>query len=174
MELAVVPETIERTYAETVGARLREVRRQKRLSLQAVEATSHEEFKASVLGAYERGERAISVPRLRRLAAIYDVPLDQLLPEGAEQHTAAAAPGTARVSPNQKIRIDLVQLKRTPGAESEALLRFLTKIQLERQDFNGQVLTIRADDIRVIGATFGLSLDETITRLGQLGILYTG
>ena len=38
------------------------------------------EFKASVLGAYERGERAISVPRLLRLAEIYEVPADQLLP----------------------------------------------------------------------------------------------
>jgi transcriptional regulator with XRE-family HTH domain len=174
VELAVVPEAAERKYAETVGARLREVRRQKRLSLQAVEATSHEEFKASVLGAYERGERAISVPRLRRLAAIYDVPLDQLLPEGAEEHTSEAAPGTTRIPHNQKIRIDLVQLKRTPGQESEALLRFLTKIQLERQDFNGQVLTIRADDIRVIGATFGLSLEEMIGRLANLGLLYRG
>ena len=67
-----------------VGERLRQIRRQKRLSLQEVEANSAQEFKASVLGAYERGERAISVPRLRKLAAFYNVPVDQLLPiEGA-------------------------------------------------------------------------------------------
>ncbi len=42
--------------------------------------TSSQEFKASVLGAYERGERAISVPRLQRLARFYNVPVDQLLP----------------------------------------------------------------------------------------------
>ena len=46
-------------YAHAVGLRLRAVRRQKRLSLQAVEKQSAEEFKASVLGAYERGERTI-------------------------------------------------------------------------------------------------------------------
>ena len=51
--------------------------------------------------------------------------------------------------------------------------RFLTKIQLERQDFNGRVLTIREEDIRVIGATFGLSLDEMIGRLGEFGLLYS-
>ena len=56
------------------------IRRQKRLSLQDVEAASTQEFKASVLGAYERGERAISVPRLQRLARFYNVPVDQLLP----------------------------------------------------------------------------------------------
>src|SRR3954471_15852226 len=73
-------ETVPTSYAERVGERLRAVRKQKRLSLQAVEATSNQEFKASVLGAYERGERAISVPRLQRLARFYNVPVDQLLP----------------------------------------------------------------------------------------------
>ena len=63
-----------------VGDRLRAIRRQKGLSLHDVEARSGMEFKASVLGAYERGERAISVPRLLRLAEIYQVPGDQLLP----------------------------------------------------------------------------------------------
>ena len=67
-------------YARAVGSRLRAMRKQMRLSLQAVEAMSDQEFKASVLGAYERGERAISVPRLQRLAKLYDVPVDQLLP----------------------------------------------------------------------------------------------
>ena len=69
-------------YSFKVGERLRLVRRQKRMSLQEVEAESGHEFKASVLGAYERGERAISVPRLSRLAHFYDVPVGQLLPRG--------------------------------------------------------------------------------------------
>src|SRR5688500_19990766 len=68
------------TYAVKVGTRLRAIRKQKRLSLQDVEATSQQEFKASVLGAYERGERAISVPRLHSLARFYNVHVDQLLP----------------------------------------------------------------------------------------------
>ena len=55
-------------YSKRVGERIRSIRRQKRLSLQEVEASSNQEFKASVLGAYERGERAISVPRLQRLS----------------------------------------------------------------------------------------------------------
>ena len=161
----------ERQYAATVGARLREVRKQKRLSLQAVEASSGEEFKASVLGAYERGERAISVPRLRRLAQIYEVPLDQLLPDSTV--VRASESHARRGEYSTKIRIDLVRLKETPGPEAEAMQRFLTKIQLERQDFNGQVLTVRADDIRVIGAIFGLGVDEMVGRLRQLGLLHT-
>ena len=80
-------------YSRKVGERLRAIRRQKRLSLQEVESTSTEEFKASVLGAYERGERAISVPRLERLARFYSVPVDQLLPR--EEQTSPTADGTA-------------------------------------------------------------------------------
>ncbi len=38
----------------------------------------------SVLSAYERGERAISVPRLQRPARIYRVPVDQMVPTDDE------------------------------------------------------------------------------------------
>src|SRR5438105_11167961 len=71
-------------YARRVGERLRAIRKQKGLSLHEVEDASTQEFKASVLGAYERGERAISVPRLQRLARFYNVPVDQLLPPPSE------------------------------------------------------------------------------------------
>ncbi|MGD0895271.1 MAG: transcriptional regulator [Acidimicrobiales bacterium] len=162
----------EYSYAETVGVRLRAVRRQKHMSLQAVEAASKEEFKASVLGAYERGERAISVPRLRRLAQIYDVPLDQLLPGSRDGASAFDSESLTRAPYETKIRIDLARLKVTQSPEAEALQRFLTKVQLDRQDFNGQVLTIRSDDLRVIGATFGLGVVEIVERLQQLGLIY--
>src|SRR5438552_19101754 len=82
-----------------VGERLRSIRRQKGLSLHDVEASSGEEFKASVLGAYERGERAISVPRLQRWARLYNVPVDQLPPrdsaseQGWDAESSSAAPG---------------------------------------------------------------------------------
>ena len=67
-------------FTRLVGERLRRIRQQKQWSLSDVEARSDSEFKASVLGAYERGERAISVPRLERLARFYGVSIDQLLP----------------------------------------------------------------------------------------------
>src|SRR5919206_40807 len=73
------------SYAEQVGERLRNIRLQKGLSLHDVEERSGKEFKASVLGAYERGERSISVPRLQRLASVYEVPIDQLLPDQTDE-----------------------------------------------------------------------------------------
>jgi hypothetical protein len=124
-----------------------------------------------VLGAYERGERAISVPRLQRLAALYDVPVDQLLPEGGPA-SAPTAPADVRTRGGRRVIIDLTRMKAASGELASALQRFVTTIQVERQDFNGQVLTIRADDLRVIGATFGVTVDDLILQLVDLGLIY--
>ena len=79
------------SYNRSVGSRLRAIRKEKGYSLQDVVALSDQEFKASVLGAYERGERSLSLPRLRRLAAFYGVPIDQMLPPHETRATAAIA-----------------------------------------------------------------------------------
>ncbi len=148
------------TYNEMVGRRLRSIRRQRGFSLQDVQTLSEGEFKAAVLGAYERGERSLSVPRLHRLAGYYEVPVAQLLPPDPLEATPAKAS-----SPDQ-ITIDLTRLDDIGGAESEVLERFLTAIQVERQDFNGRVLTVRKDDLKVLsrligpGAGFEAALDE--------------
>jgi transcriptional regulator with XRE-family HTH domain len=166
-------------YALSVGRRLRAVRRQKRLSLQAVERGSGEEFKASVLGAYERGERTISVPRLQRLAQIYSVPVDQLLPNDASHplSRAAAASAAGRGANGaertiRKITVDLVRLNEANGPERDLLRHFLASVQVQRQDFNGRVITIRDDDLRVMASMFGRSVEALETRLEELGLLH--
>ena len=152
-------------YGRKVGERLRLIRRQKRLSLQDVEATSDQEFKASVLGAYERGERAISVPRLHRLARFYKVPVDQLLPGGDDPEDPARAEVDASGA-----RIDLTRLEDIAGAEAEMLSRYLRMIQVQRQDFNGRVLTIRRDDMRAIACILGVTQESADQRLDELGL----
>ena len=42
----------ELSFARSVGERLRQIRQQKKLSLQEVENSTQQEFKASVMGAY--------------------------------------------------------------------------------------------------------------------------
>lgn len=66
----------------SLGLRLRNARRQRGWSLGELESYTGGEFKSSVVGAYERGERALSVQRLVRLAEIYAVPAADLLPAG--------------------------------------------------------------------------------------------
>lgn len=167
-------------YATKVGGRLRSIRRQKHLSLQDVEAASEQEFKASVLGAYERGERAISVPRLQRLARFYRVPVDQLLP-GDDGPDFGPRPGDAdvvidldRPAPRaeEKVKLDLTAVEQLDGPESDTLSRYLRLIQVQRGDFNGRVLTVRRDDLRAIAAILDVTPELVTTRLDNLGLIF--
>jgi transcriptional regulator with XRE-family HTH domain len=72
-------------FSSSLGLRLRAARRQRGWSLGELESYTGGEFKASVVGAYERGERALSVQRLVRLAEIYAVPPSDLLPLGSQE-----------------------------------------------------------------------------------------
>lgn len=155
-------------YTRMVGERLRGIRRQKRMSLNEVEATSENEFKASVLGAYERGERAISVPRLERLAKFYGVSIDQLLPRDPLR-VEANQPGASGPS---KIRIDVAKLSTFPEAKFQMLERLLRMIQVQRQDFNGKVITVRAHDTRAIAVILDVSVEDVGTTLSELGLIF--
>ena len=167
-------------YGKKVGDRLRAIRRQKGMSLQEAEESSELEFKASVLGAYERGERAISVPRLQRLAGFYNVPVDQLLPrdEGpgyssrrdddvVDLTTSGPAPA------DRKVVLDLTRLDDVNGPVGEMLARYLAMIQVQRQDFNGRVLTIRRDDLRAIACILDCTVEEAHGRLDDMKLCLT-
>jgi transcriptional regulator with XRE-family HTH domain len=155
-------------YNQAIGRRLRAIRKQKGLSLQEVEAKSDLEFKASVLGAYERGERSLSLPRLQRLAGFYGVPVDQLLPPSDR-----SAGGPSRDSGTDGITIDLSKLEES-GPRSELLGRFVKTIQIMRQDFNGRVLTIRRGDLRIISGLMAESEDEVSEMLADMGLIVSG
>ncbi len=157
---------MEEKQSVQVGERLRAIRRQKGLSLHDVEARSNHEFKASVLGAYERGERALSVPRLLRLAELYGVPPDQLLPRDLEIEIDLTDRGEG-----EGFTLDLVRLNELhEEGDAEALARYAATIQLQRQDFNGRMLTIRRDDVRVLAAVLGRSPEDLGLRLDELGL----
>jgi transcriptional regulator with XRE-family HTH domain len=169
----------DRRYAVTVGARLRAIRAQQRLSLQEVEQRSGEEFKASVLGAYERGERAISVARLQRLARFYEVPVDQLLPA---DDGPAFGPRPGDLAPGQPngsgaasiapVRIDLAGLAALDGSPGDLLARFVRLIQIQRGDFNGQVLTLRRSDCVALGCLLDVAPEGVRSCLDDLGLLH--
>jgi transcriptional regulator with XRE-family HTH domain len=153
-------------YARKLGSRIRQIRQQKGYSLTAVEMRSDEEFKASVLGAYERGERTIAVTRLMRLADHYDVPVDQMLP-GVRSTDDGSHPSDVR-SP---LRLDLTKVARLGGPEGDMMRRHLGLLQTSRQDFNGRVMTVRHDDQIVLAAIFGLREAKVRDRLRELGLL---
>jgi transcriptional regulator with XRE-family HTH domain len=160
-------EDVSPAYAREVGERLRHIRRQQGLSLQAVEEASGREFKASVLGAYERGERIVSVLRLARLSTIYGVPVDQLLPREGGSGRSARGGLPATGSP---VRIDLGRLEALDAPERDLIRRYVGMIQIERGDFNGRVITIRSDDVRALARIFERDEADMRRRLDELGI----
>jgi transcriptional regulator with XRE-family HTH domain len=124
-------------FDRALGERLRAARRRRGWSLHEVERTSGNEFKSSVLGAYERGERSISVQRLHRLAQIYAMDVAHLIPSADEVA-------------NKETVIDLDAMGTAEPGVSEAIDRFLSTIQLRRRS-DGD-LTIRQSDLEFLAA----------------------
>lgn len=144
--------------AERLGSHLRRLRRQKGLSLLDVQALSEGTFKASVLGAYERGERAISAIRLAGLAALYRLPLQAMLP----------SEGGASVDGG--LAIDLLQLDGAETAEARAIARFVKRLQAQRRDWIGTVFRMRASDVSALSALLDRSPADLAKLIDELGI----
>lgn len=176
-------ETPPAEYAKAVGSRLRAVRFELHLSLQRVDALSEREFRTSVLGAYERGDRAISLPRLQRLAMLYEVPLQRLLPHdpasgqdavsGRRLTKSGVRQSRERASSEMPARgttIDLVKLNTIQGPEHDVLVPYLAAIQEMRRHFQGPTITIRSEDLRVIACLVGVAPEGMNLRLERLGV----
>jgi hypothetical protein len=104
------------------------------------------------------------VQRLERLAHFYEVPVDQLLPRADSQEPRE--PGDS----GNKLAIDLVKLAQMSGQPFEMMARFMRMIQVQRQDFNGRMLTVRRDDLRAIACILDTSVESTVGRLESLGL----
>ncbi len=128
-------------FSASLGVRLRSARRQRGWSLGEVESYTGGEFKASVVGAYERGERALSVQRLVRLAEIYVVPPSDLLPLINTERTSI---------------IDLDALAVSRG--DDLIDRFLAAIQFLRKE--GSPDEVRDSDKAVIASLIESSVES--------------
>ena len=157
-----VPEPAPSTpHAQRIGVRLRRIRNQQQLSLADVEARSGGRWKAVVVGAYERGDRAVNVERLAQLADFYGVPLTDLLPDPTEAGRAAEA---------DRDVLDLLALEGdAPGLA--AIARFAEHVQQRRGDRNGQVLTLRGGDLETVALTVGEPVGLLRTALRERGAL---
>ena len=103
-------------------------------SLADVEIASDGEFKASAVGAYERGERSISAVRLARLAELYGIPSGTVLD----------------AIPPENLVIDLTEFEAASAVDPKVLDRALAVIRsFRRSPGSGDV---RRSDLRVLSA----------------------
>ena len=152
-------------YARALGARLRAIRAQQGLSLHGIEAKSDGRWKAVVVGSYERGDRAVTVAKLAELAEFYGVPVSELLPDARSARRGPATP---------KLKIDLQRLGELPPHLAGPLARYAAAIQSQRGDYNGKVLTIRAEDLRSLAVIYDMTPEDLTEQLVRWGVLPEG
>lgn len=155
------PESTEQDFAKVVGARLRALRKRRRLSLQAVEEKSGGRLRAVVVGSYERGDRVASIRRIAELAEFYGVPVDSLVSDG---------PGAPVPRQEGKLVIDVEALRDAPP-DADRLAQFVASIQRQRNDFKSPVLTIRSEDISLAALLYQVPPSQLREKLINWGVL---
>lgn len=151
-----------------VSAKLRAIRLAKSLSLSDVEKMSGGKIKAVVLGSYERGARTLSVKQAIVISELYQVPITQLFSN--EKPVEILSGG--------KIVIDLRAINRraldethTEREKYRLIARMAQRIVRSRQDWNGEVLSIRANDVEMISVLFDQQPSEVMIWMDNERIL---
>jgi transcriptional regulator with XRE-family HTH domain len=148
---------------EEISAAMKSVRRGKGMTLRDVETKSGGQWKAVVIGSYERCDRALSIKKAINLANFYQVPLNELL--------GLSSP--SKLPSREKITLDIRATSNTNSSELDlqSLRNFATLICAKRQDWNGEVLSIRTSDLTTIGLLLNMDEATTYSWLSTRGML---
>ena len=153
---------------QEVSSKLRAIRTAKSLSLSDVELLSNGALKAVVLGSYERGARTLSVKRAIAIAELYQVPVSQLFTD--EKPVELVITG--------KTVVDLRAINKRandsshPGCNRYQLLaRVAQRIVRSRQDWNGEVLSLRQSDLETIAILFDQPISVVINWMDEERVL---
>lgn len=144
-----------------LGQRLRAVRKAKKLSLAEVEELSSGRFKAVVIGSYERGARAMTVERLIEISNFYQVPIQTFL--NASTHHESKSSEISKILDLQKITSRARQSERHNLVHYQILARYLLEIVHQRQDWNGEVLSLRDSDFKNIALCLNRELESLLS-----------
>ena len=152
---------------KALGIRLREAREARGISLKGVEVASEGFIRASMLGAYERGEHSISAQRLYRIARLYGIPVEELL-ESIDERSAPIEPS---VRADEAIRFEVGKLEQAKTREAQALLRLVRMVEKRRRRRSSESIELRREDLVTAAATLGRSVGSLVDALRRSGVL---
>ena len=124
-----------------------------------MERNSNGKWKAVVIGSYERSDRAISLKKAIALMQFYQVPVTELFPELSPQTIS------------RSIALDLNGLSNNTDQGGQVINRFAKSICNRRKDWNGQVLTIRANDLHFLALLLEKSEAKTLDYLVEMKLI---
>jgi len=134
---------------ETLTTRIRLIREARHLTLVQAARLSNGEISAIALGSYERGDRTVSARKLIIIANLYRVPISELF-EPAQNFM-----------PEERVSIDLRKILSSSNPVVQKFTEVLRKIARMRGDWNGEVISLRAQDISSFQVFTGLTTEET-------------
>ena len=136
------------TQIETLQTRMRLIRESRHLTLTQAAKLSKGQITAIALGSYERGDRSVSARKLITIANLYEVPISELF-EPAHNFM-----------PEERISIDLRKILTTSNPVAQKITEVLRNIARMRGDWNGEVISLRAQDISNFQVFTGLSAEQ--------------
>jgi len=121
-----------------------------------------------VLGSYERGARSLSVKRALQIASLYQVPISEIF--GHREHESGNS--VSRIILDLRLISHRVQQEgRNEIAKYTTLFRLVQRIVRTRQDWNGEVISLRSSDIATLAIVFDESEAEVTAWLEQETLL---
>ena len=136
------------TQIETLQTRMRLIRESRHLTLTQAAKLSKGQITAIALGSYERGDRSVSARKLITIANLYEVPISELF-EPAHNFMS-----------EERISIDLRKILTTSNPVAQKITQVLRNIARMRGDWNGEVISLRAQDISNFQVFTGLSAEQ--------------
>jgi len=151
-----------------INSTLRAIRQSKSLSLSDVETLSEGRIKAVVLGSYERGARSLSVKRALQIAALYQVPISEIF---GHSEKLEKSNGSKIILDLRLINHRVQQEDRFELEKYTHLSRLLQKIVRTRQDWNGEVISLRTTDIATLTVLFDENEEKVLNWLERETLL---
>ena len=136
------------TQIETLNTRMRLIRESRHLTLVQAAKLSKGQISAIALGSYERGDRAVSAGKLITIANLYEVPISELF----------EAP--RNFMPEERISIDIRRILTTSNPAAQKITEVLRNIARMRGDWNGQVISLRGQDVNNFQVFTGLTTEQ--------------